>query len=199
MSMTHPLPTIGVDKYTFMPLTADTAETLTYGEAQSLPGTVQLSPTDSGGAAVFDADNGPYEATAYTERRGHEIINADIPPEVDAAWRGLEIKNGLLEISGDTKTVYFGVAWRILKADGSYRYARFYKGIYTFASNLGGKTKPSQGAVENQTAKAEFVAMKRIHDDKIYAYIDEGDIPENMTREVFEEEWFSDLTWEPEV
>ena len=57
----RPLPTIGVDKYTFFPLTADTAEALTYGEAITLQGTVEISPTDSGGSDVFDADNGAYE------------------------------------------------------------------------------------------------------------------------------------------
>ena len=89
----RPLPTIGVDKYTFFPLTEDTAESLTYGTAVALPGTVEIAPTDTGGSDVFDADNGAYCTETYIEKMGHDITNADIPPEVDAMWRGIEMKN----------------------------------------------------------------------------------------------------------
>lgn len=196
-SLTKPLPTIGVDKYTFFPVQSDTSEKITYGTAQALPGTVEINPTDTGGVSVFDADNGSYEAASYIEKTGHEIVNADIPPEVDAAWRGLTVENGLIEVGSDTKTVYFGVAWRILKSDGTYRYARYYKGVYSFASNLGGKTKSSQGAADKQTAKAEYTALQRLCDSKLYAYMDQTDIPSDMSQDAFEEKWFSDLTWTP--
>ena len=140
-----PLPTIGVDKYTFFKVNEDSVSGTEYGEAYNLKGTVEIAPTDSGGSDVFDADNGAYEASSYIEKLGHDITNADIPPEVDAMWRGLTRKNGVVEVGNDVKTVYFGVAWRILKSDGSYRYVRYYKGSYSFASNVGGKTKPSSG------------------------------------------------------
>ena len=81
-----PLPTIGVDKYTFFNVISDTAEGITYGEAVSLKGVVEIAPTDAGGSDIFDADNGAYEAASYIEKIGHEITNADIPPVVDAAW-----------------------------------------------------------------------------------------------------------------
>ena len=193
-----PLPTIGVDKYTFFKVTEDNAEGTTYAEAQSLKGIVEIAPTDAGGSDVFDADNGAYETTSYIEKIGHDITNADIPPAVDAAWRGLDVKNGLVEVGNDTKTVYFGVAWRILKSDGSYRYVRYYKGSYSFASNVGGKTKPSSGSVEKQTAKATYTAVQREKDGKYYSYIDEGDLPETVTKETLEEKWFTDMTWYPE-
>ena len=76
-----PLPTIGVDKYTFFPLTSDAAEGAEYGSPYSLKGTVEIAPTDEGGSDVFDADNGAYETSNYIEKIGHEITNADIPPE----------------------------------------------------------------------------------------------------------------------
>ena len=152
-----PYPTIGVDKYTYFPITADTAEETTYGTAVELRGTVEIAPTDAGGNEVFDADNGAYCVTPYLEKMGHEITNADITPETDAAWRGLTLKNGGVEMGGDAKTVYFGVAWRIKKSDGTYRYVRYYKGAYAFASNVGGKTKPSEGAPEHQTAILEWM------------------------------------------
>ena len=126
--MKKPLPTIGVDKYTFFKVLTDTAEGATYDAPYNLKGTVEIAPTDAGGSDIFDADNGAYETSSYIEKLGHDITNADIPPEVDALWRGLEQKNGVVEVGNDTKTVYFGVAWRILKSDGSYRYVRYYKG-----------------------------------------------------------------------
>lgn len=197
MENRKPLPTIGVDKYTFFKLISDEAEGAEYDTAYSLRGTVEISPTDAGGSEVFDADNGAYATSNYIEKIGHEITNADIPPEVDAMWRGLETKNGMVEVGNDNKTVYFGVAWRIKKADGTYRYVRYYKGSYSFASNVGGKTAPSSGSPENQTAKATYTAVQRDFDSNYYAYFDEADLPEDVTKETLETEWFSDMNWYP--
>lgn len=195
--MNKPLPTIGVDKYTFFKVTSDSETGTVYGDVYSLPGTVEIAPTDAGGTDVFDADNGAYETSSYIEKIGHEITNADIPPEVDAMWRGLTQKNGVVEVSNEINTVYFGVAWRVLKSDGTYRYVRYYKGAYSFASNVGGKTKPSSGNIEKQTAKATYTAVQRDYDSNYYAYIDEKDIPSSTTREAFEKEWFSDMNYYP--
>lgn len=192
-----PRPTIGVSRYTFFKVVEETADSITYGEAYSLPGTVEIVPTDAGGSDVFDADNGAYEVTTYLEKIGHDITNADITPEVDAMWRGLEKQNGVLTVGAVTETPYFAVAWEILKSDGSKRYVKYYKGKYNFASNTGGKTKPSSGAPEKQTAKANYTAAQRESDGAYYSYIDEADIPENVTKEEFEAQWFSDASYHP--
>lgn len=193
-----PIPTIGVDRYTFFKLTSDTSQGAAYSAPVSLKGTVQISPTDSGGSDTFDADNGAYEVETYIEKMGHEIENADIPPEVDAMWRGLETKNGGVLVDGSPKTVYFGVAWRLLKTDGTYRYVKYFKGAYSFASNVGGKTRPSSGAAEKQTAKATYTAVKRDYDGNMYFYIDadQVDVGAEKTYETlaeFEDAWFSDM------
>ena len=195
--MKKPLPTIGVDKYTFFNLVSDDSKGAVYGEGINLKGIVEIAPTDAGGSDTFDADNGAYETTSYIEKIGHEITNADIPPEVDAMWRGLERRNGVVEVGNDTPTVYFGVAWRVMKSDGSYRYVRYYKGSYSFASNVGGKTKTSDGSVEKQTAKASYTAVQRDYDNNYYAYFDESDLPEGVTKAELEENWFSDMNWYP--
>ena len=44
-----PLPTIGVDKYTFFKVNEDSVSGTEYGEAYNLKGTVEIAPTDSGG------------------------------------------------------------------------------------------------------------------------------------------------------
>ena len=45
-----PLPTIGVDKYTFFKVNEDSVSGTEYGEAYNLKGTVEIAPTDSGGS-----------------------------------------------------------------------------------------------------------------------------------------------------
>lgn len=192
----RPLPTIGVDKYTFFELISDDAEGVAYGAPVALPGTVQISATDTGGADTFDADNGIYDVETYIEKMGHEIENADITPEVDAIWRGLERVNGAVVVGRTMGTRYFGVAWRILKTDGTYRYVKYFKGSYSFASNVGGKTRPSNGAADKQTAKATFTAVQRDYDDGIYMYVDQSDVLDgNEYSDIaeFEAAWFGDM------
>ncbi len=196
-TVNNPSSTIGVDKYTFFKVESDTAEGITYGSGYTLPGTVQITPTDSGGNNVFDADNGQYEVDTYIEKPGHDIENADIPPEVDAMWRGLEIDEaGGVEVGDDVVAPYFGVAWRTLHHDGSYRYFRTNKGKYSFASNVGGKTKPSSGAPDHQTAKATFTAVKTDYNGKIYYYIDDKDMTDEQKAEIAVK-WFEDMSYKP--
>ncbi len=193
-------PKIGVERYTFFAVESDTAEGIIYKEPYHLRGTVEISPTDNGGSDVFDADNGPYDVINYIEKRGHELTNADIPPEVDAMWRGLEMKDGVLSVGYEGNTVYFGVAWKVkLKMPGKtgFRYIRYKKGTYSFASNVGGKTAPSEGAPERQTAKATYTAVKPDYDGICYEYIDETDLPEGVTAAELEEKWFTDMNWYP--
>lgn len=193
----RPLPTIGVDKYTFFEVISDSESGVEYGAPYSLPGTVQISPSDNGGSETFDADNGIYEVETYIEKMGHEIENADITPEVDALWRGLDRVNGAVVVGKSTGTKYFGVAWRILKSDGTYRYVKYFKGSYSFASNVGGKTRPSDGAADKQTATAAFTAVQRTYDDGIYMYVDQCDVElgsEYTDVGEFETAWFSDMS-----
>lgn len=203
-----PLPNTGVDRYTFFELKEDTAEGLKYGQAYTLPGTVEIAPTDSGGSDTFDADNGAYIVETYLENMGHEITNADIPPAIDAMWRGLERLNGAVVVDGTSRLLYFGVAWRVLKPDGSYRYIKYFKGTYSFASNSGAKTKPSSGTSEKKTAQATYTAVKTDYGSAatpnglMYMMIDEadalaikgtGNTPLYANRAAFEEVWFGDM------
>ena len=193
----RPSVTIGVDKYTFFKVLTDTESETTYDEAVTLPGTVEIAPTDEGEAEPFDADNGAYETLAYVGNIGHEITNADIPPAVDAMWRGLEVDEyGGVKVGGDVKDVYFGVAWRTLHNDGTYRYFRCYKGRYGFASKVGAQTKPSNGAPERSTAQATYSAVKRTSDDAYYYYLDDDKLTPEKKKEIAEK-WFTDMSYTP--
>lgn len=48
-----PLPTIGVDKYTFFEVESDTASGIVYGDPVHLKGLVEISPTDAGGSDIL--------------------------------------------------------------------------------------------------------------------------------------------------
>lgn len=194
----NPMPSIGVDMYHFAKILTDVKGTkTTYDTPVALPGTVEIAPTDSGNTSTFDADNGVYVSTPYIEKIGHDITNADIPADVDAMWRGLELKDNGVEYSGNTEVPKFMAMWRVLKSDGSYRYVRYYKGTYSFASNVGGKTKPSSGSVDHQTAKATFTAEQRISDGKYYYYVDDDNLPDGVTKEMIAEKWFTEPNWYP--
>lgn len=194
----NPMPRIGVDMYTIFKVESDSRETgAKYAEGVQLPGTVEIAPTDNGATDNFDADNGAYAVEDYLEKMGHEITNADIPPEIDALMRGIELKDGGVEVGKQTKAPYFGVAWRVTKLGGGYRLVRYYKGKYGFASAVGAKTKPSEGASEKQTAKATFSAVAREADDSYYYYLDTDDLPDNVTEETALEKWFTDMNWYP--
>ena len=196
-----PMPTIGVDMYTFFPVTSDDESGLAYGAPTSLPGAVQITPTDSGGTDSFAADNGIYCVETYTEKMGHDIENADIPAAVEAAWRGLELKNNGMHMTGETKTAYYGVAWRVKKLGDSYRYVKYFKGAYALGANVGGKTRPTEGASDKQTAKATYSAVKTDYaGGGIYFYIDSDDVNigasgENAYKDLaaFEKAFFSDM------
>lgn len=192
-----PSTTIGVDKYTFFKVDQDTATELTYGGGYTLPGMVQITPTDSGNSDTFDADNNAYEVSTYIEKPGHDIENADIPPEVDAMWRGLKMDEvGGVAVDNKTEAPYFGVAWRTLHNDGSYRYFRTYKGKYSFASNVGGKTKPSSGSIDHQTAKATFITVATDHDGALYYVIDDTKLTAEGKAEIATK-WFEDMKYKP--
>lgn len=193
----RPSTTIGVDKYTFFKVEKDTAAELTYGTGYTLPGSVEITPTDSGNSDTFDADNGAYEVSTYIEKPGHDIENADIPPQVDAMWRGLEVDDiGGISVKDNAQAPYFGVAWRTLHSDGSYRYFRTFKGKYSFASNVGGKTKPSSGSIDRKTAKATFTAVRTDNADELYYFVDDNELTPEQKEEIATK-WFEDMNYKP--
>ena len=188
---------IGVDCYTFFEVKEDTAEGTTYGDAYQFPGTIEIAPTDEGGNETIDADNGAFETLSYVGNIGHELTRVDIPPEVDAMWRGLKPdKSGGVEVGTDVKAPYFGVAWRTERADGSHRYFRCYKGRYGFASKVGARTKPANGAPEHSEATATYTAVKRISDGMLYYYLDDSGLDDTKKEEIATE-WFKDMNYKP--
>ena len=130
--------------------------------------------------------------------RGGEIVRAEAqancPKDTGRLANSIVVQS---EVGKNTKAPYFGVAWRVTKQNGSFRLVRYYKGKYGFASPVGAKTKPSEGAAEKQTAKATFTAVARDFDDNYYYYIDTDDLPDTVTEATALEKWFTDMNWYP--
>lgn len=180
-----PLPTIGVDKYTIFVIDSVGDDGVpVYSTALRLPGTVEVAPTDTGSSDVFDADNGAYVTESYLEKVGHDLTTADIPPDIDALLRGAEYTGGVLDVKS-TAAPEFGCGWRLLKSDGSYRYVKYYRGTYSLASSVGGKTKPSSGASEKQTAAAVFTSAAS--SGNYYKYADDTDLSSTEKQDLMNE------------
>ena len=122
-----PMPTLGISNYTIFKMLTDDAATgkATYDTAIPFPGTVEIAPTDNGLTDTFDADNKAYYTESYIEKLGHEITNADIPPEIDALMRGLDTVDGGIEYKGIVEAPNFGVAWEVMKPNGAARFIRY--------------------------------------------------------------------------
>lgn len=73
------------------------------------------------------------------------------------------------------------------------------QGFIQFCIERWGKTKPSSGSIDKQTAKATYTAVQRDFDNNYYAYFDESDLPSNITRDEFENKWFADMNYYPQT
>ncbi|GHU54528.1 hypothetical protein AGMMS49975_15050 [Clostridia bacterium] len=193
----QPLPTIGFDKYTYWNLLTDTPTGRTYGAAKSLLGNVSVEPTDTANTETFDADNVAYASFPYIENEGHTLTGADITPEVYADFTGVSLDESGGYEPDRGNTPQFAVAWRLMKSDKTFRYVRYNKGIFSTPPNVGGTTKPSQGAPTFGTATVTYKALDTIFGKKYY-FIDESAILAlGLTIEEFEAEFFNDPNYKP--
>lgn len=191
-----PMPKIGVDMFHYFPVVDDGKQT-TYGEAKALPGSVNIGFSVDSSSAKFFADNGPYATGVDTGDMKLSLECADVPPAVLSEWMGAEYNGGLFEFE-QVEEKAFGVAYRIKKAGGGYRYIRLYSGQFTMPDQ-NGETKA--GSTNFQTSTVEFSAIKRTSDGKVYAMLDDDDesLPADITPQKIQEEWFKDLNWKPDV
>ncbi|GHU56595.1 hypothetical protein AGMMS49975_20210 [Clostridia bacterium] len=209
MANRKPRPVIGVSGYTIAELLTDTATGRTYGTPIQLPGTVQIAATDTANAATFDADDGAYESVSYIENRGHTLTTAALPPDISAKMKGALYVGGVYHDNDWGNPPEFAAMWRVLKSNDKYRYTRELRGKYSFASNVGGQTKPSSGAPNFQTATATYKSLKTadggyrefIDEDEVVGAMNESDellYPEITSREILEANFFSNPYWKPD-
>lgn len=193
----QPVPKIGVDELHYFPINSDSKEELDYGESVWVQGSVNIGFGFNSSVDVFDADNGAYAVTPVLGEQTVGIEGADFTTEMISEWIGADYEYGLMTFE-EVKPKYFGIAWRVKKSDGSYRYIRAYKGMFSMPDQ-NAQTAVS-GSVNYQTSSIEFKAVKSNFAGTTFSILDDNDprLPDGVTPAVIKEQWFKDLSWKPE-
>ncbi len=200
MSLTtnEPMPKTGVDRLHYFKLEEDTSRSLTYGEGIEVEGLVKIGFSVQSRVETFYADNVPYTTNVSTGELMASVEGADFTPAVLSDWQGNSYENGLFTFL-TAETRYFGLAWRIQKSNGAYRYVRLYKGLFSIP-NQDGQTA-TNGTIHYQTANITFSGVVTRHNKQAFAILDDDDphLPAGVTKEMIEENWFRDPAWVPEA
>ncbi len=166
--------TVGLKNVVIAPLTADTEETLTYGELQLLAGAIEASITpENAEPDVQFADDVEFDVLYPDPELSFKTKMADIPLQIQEMIFGNQIdENGVLIRTAQDKPPYFAVGFKSEKSDKSFRYVWLYKvrakPVTESYATKEGKT------INRQTGEVEWTAIKRTHDGRYQAVADEG-------------------------
>lgn len=166
--------TVGLKNVVIAPLTADTEETLTYGELQLLAGAIEASITpENADPEIQFADDVEFDVLYPDPELSFKTKMADIPLQIQEMIFGNQIdENGVLIRTAQDKPPYFAVGFKSEKSDKSFRYVWLYKvrakPVTESYATKEGKT------INRQTGEVEWTAIKRTHDGRYQAVADEG-------------------------
>lgn len=166
--------TVGLKNVVIAPLTADTEETLTYGELQLLAGAIEASITpENADPEIQFADDVEFDVLYPDPELSFKTKMADIPLQIQEMIFGNQIdENGVLIRTAQDKPPYFAVGFKSEKSDKSFRYVWLYKvrakPVTESYATKEGKT------INRQTGEVEWTAIKRTHDWRYQAVADEG-------------------------
>lgn len=148
---------VGIDKFHYSKLVADTTTTIAYGEIVSVPETIEMNVNTNSTAATLFADNKP--AIVYTTIGVVELsmVKATLPNEFLADVLGNKFVGAVRHTTNTQVSPYVGVAWRQLYSDGTYAYVKLYKGKFAEPEN-NGKTKEDGIEFQTRTITGNFVA-----------------------------------------
>ncbi len=167
--------TVGLKNVVIAPLTADTEETLTYGELQLLAGAIEASITpESADPEVQFADDVEFDVLYPDPELTFKTKMADIPLQIQEMLFGNQIDaNGVLIRSAADKPQYFAVGFKSEKSNHKFRYVWLYK---VRAKPLTENYATKEGkTINRQTGEVEWTAIKRTHDGRYQAVADEDE------------------------
>jgi phi13 family phage major tail protein len=157
------------------PLTADTEETLTYGDLQLVAGAIEASiaPQNTDPDIQY-ADDDEFDVLYPDPELTFTTKMADIPLAIQEQIFGNQIDdNGVLIRTSTDKPPYFAVGFKSEKSNGKYRYVWLYK---VRAKPLTENYATKEGTtITRQTGDVEWTAIKRTHDKRYQAVADEGE------------------------
>ena len=121
--------TIGLKNMVIAPLTADTEETLTYGDLQLVAGAIEASITpENSDPDIQYADDAEFDVVYPDPELTFNTKMADIPLAIQEMIFGNQIdENGVLVRSASDKPPYFAVGFKSEKSNGKYRYVWLFK------------------------------------------------------------------------
>lgn len=167
--------TVGLKNMVIAPLTADTEETLTYGDLQLVAGAIEATITpDNADPDVQYCDDVEFDVLYPDPELTFTTKMADIPLAIQEMIFGNNIDdNGVLIRTSTDKPPYFAVGFKSEKSNGKFRFVWLYK---VRAKPLTENYATKEGTTINrQTGEVEWTAIKRTHDSRYQAVADEGE------------------------
>ena len=167
--------TIGLKNMVIAPLTADTEDTLTYGDLQLVAGAIEATITpDNADPDIQYADDIEFDVLYPDPELTFTTKMADIPLAIQEQIFGNQLDdNGVLIRTSTDKPPYFAVGFKSEKSNGKFRFVWLYK---VRAKPLTENYATKEGTTINrQTGEVEWTAIKRTHDSRYQAVADEGE------------------------
>ena len=167
--------TIGLKNMVIAPLTADTEDTLTYGDLQLVAGAIEATITPGNADPDIQyADDIEFDVLYPDPELTFTTKMADIPLAIQEMIFGNNIDdNGVLIRTSTDKPPYFAVGFKSEKSNGKFRFVWLYK---VRAKPLTENYATKEGTTINrQTGEVEWTAIKRTHDSRYQAVADEGE------------------------
>ena len=167
--------TIGLKNMVIAPLTADTEETLTYGDLQLVAGAIEATITPGNADPDIQyADDIEFDVLYPDPELTFTTKMADIPLAIQEMIFGNQLDdNGVLIRTSTDKPPYFAVGFKSEKSNGKFRFVWLYK---VRAKPLTENYATKEGTTINrQTGEVEWTAIKRTHDSRYQAVADEGE------------------------
>lgn len=148
------------------PLTADTAEALTYGEAIKIPGLVKLSVNPSMAEGTYYADGIAYETIKKLGEIALTVQASAMDLKTQATICGHEYdeENGVLKCNANDVPPAFGMKYERVKSDGTSRFIAINKVVFKLQNDEGSTATDS---IEFQdTGDLEATATPTIHNNE---------------------------------
>ena len=167
--------TIGLKNMVIAPLTADTEETLTYGDLQLVAGAIEATITPGNADPDIQyADDIEFDVLYPDPELTFTTKMADIPLAIQEMIFGNQLDdNGVLIRTSTDKPSYFAVGFKSEKSNGKFRFVWLYK---VRAKPLTENYATKEGTTINrQTGEVEWTAIKRTKDGRYQAVADEGE------------------------
>ena len=167
--------TIGLKNMVIAPLTADTEDTLTYGDLQLVAGAIEATITPGNADPDIQyADDIEFDVLYPDPELTFTTKMADIPLAIQEMIFGNQLDdNGVLIRTSTDKPPYFAVGFKSEKSNGKFRFVWLYK---VRAKPLTENYATKEGTTINrQTGEVEWTAIKRTKDGRYQAVADEGE------------------------